>query len=260
MYVPLPVKNTFIQFDSVQEPLLLLPKSTTAPAEYHPAQLRQVVSRTVSTQTHSTPTSIFTAGCSNNSPSCSIHNKTRTGSFYAVQKQTAKSETDSEPALDDTSIPEDEEEPLQEGQLRVTSDRCGVQWAPDSKRLGRHSTEHQVVSSRFELQVCGQSLGFLLMIRPARTQNRRGVVRAAFKNTQQRQIQLKCLDDLEGLQDTCVLVNFTVGTEQRCLTYDFQSPVCEPAGDSGLWTLPSPKGGEKPVVIKVSISAAPSRW
>jgi len=171
-----------------------------------------------------------------------------------------KSETDSEPPLDDDSLPEEEEQPLQEGQLRVTEDRCGVQWCPDSKRLGRQSAEHQVVSSRFELQVCGQSVGFLLMIRPARTQNRRGVVRAAFKNTQQRQIQLKCLDDIEGLPGTSVQVTFAVGTEQRQVAYDFLSPVCEPAGGQGLWDLPAAKRGEKPVIIKVSFSVAPSRW
>merc|ERR1712118_387875 len=102
-----------------------------------------------------------------------------------------------------------------------------VMWAPGSKRLGKHSAEHQVVSGRFELNVCGQTVGYLLMIRPARTQNRKGVLRAAFKNTQQRQIQLKCLDDLEG---------------------------------QGLWDLPAAKRGEKPIVIKVDISAAPSRW
>merc|ERR1712224_272385 len=178
------------------------------------------------------------------------------GSFYASQNHTVKSETDSEPrsdpALDEDPIREEDEEPLQEGQLRVTEDRCGVQWAPESKRLGRQSAEHQVVSSRFELQVCRQSVGFLLMIRPARTQNRRGVMRAAFKNTQQRQIQLKCLDDIDSSSKTLVHVTFTVGMEQRQVKYDFQSPVCEPLAGESLWDLPA-KRGQKPIVIKVSM-------
>jgi hypothetical protein len=62
------------------------------------------------------------------------------------------------------------------------------------------------------------------------------------------------------LSHSSVQVTFTVGTEQRRVTYDFQSPVCEPAGTQGLWELPAPKRGGKPAVIKVNFSAAPSRW
>lgn len=250
MYVPLPVKNTFIQFDSLIEPLSLLPKATTAPAEYRPGQFLRSASRTISTQT------------STNSPMATFTKNSSlfAGSFYASQNQAGKSETDSEPGLFEDPIPECDEQPLQEGQLRVTADRCQVQWLPETKRLGRHSAEHQIVSSRFELQICGEVVGFLLMIRPARTQNRRGTMRAAFKNTQHRQIQLKCLDDLESLPKNSVQVTFTVGLEQRRVTYDFQQPVCEPNGAQGLWELPVPRRGEKPVVIKVSISAAQSRW
>lgn len=261
MYIPvrhIPVKNTFIQFDSLPElRSLLLPKSTTAPPEYHPGHLLRAASRTISTQTQSTCANTPTAGCTKSSSFYATQNSA--GPFDATQDQTAKSETDSEPAQNEDPMP-DEEQPLQENQIRVTIDHCGVQWAPESKKLGRRSAEHQIVSSRFELHVCGRSVGFLLMIRPARTQNRRGVMRAAFKNTQRRQIQLKCLDDMEGLSNTPVQVTFTVGTEQRVMTYDFQSPVCEPTGDQGLWDLDAPKGAENPVCIKVSISAAPSRW
>lgn len=260
MYIPvqdIPVKNTFIQFDSLPElRSLLLPKSTTAPPEYHPGHLLRAASRTVSTQTQSTSANTPTAGYIESSSFYAAQNSA--GPFYASQNQTAKSETDSEPAQSEDPIPE-EEQPLQENQIRVASDHCGVEWAPGSKKLGRYSAEHQVVSSRFELHVCGRSVGFLLMIRPARTQNRRGVMRAAFKNTQKRQIQMKCLDDMEGLPNTPVQVTFTVGTEQRMMTYDFQSPVCEPTGDQGLWDLNVPKDAD-PVCIKVRISAAPSRW
>jgi hypothetical protein len=183
-------------------------------------------------------------------------------SFYETRNQTEKSDTDStySGSVPDEPIPEAEEELMHEGQLRHTSDKRGVIWAPESKRFGKHSAEHQVVSSRFELNVCGQNVGFLLMIRPAKTQNRKGVLRAAFKNTQQRQIQLKCVDEVEGLSKIPVQVTFAVGAEQRRLTYDFQSPICELPGSQGLWDLPSPKRGEKPIVIKVSMSAAPSRW
>jgi len=255
MYVQLPVKNTFIHYTNLAEPpMFVLPKSTTAPAEYHASQLQRHPSRTVSTQTPGTQESSPTEHRANRESFYEFQN--RTGSFYGAQGQES---TDSEPTLDEEPIP-DEEPPLQEGQLRVTSDRCGVQWAPDRKRLGRYSAEHQVLSSRFELQICGRSIVFLLMIRPSRTQNRRGVVRAAFKNTQQRQIQLKCLDELEGLPKIPVQVTFTIGTEQRQVAYDFQTPVCEPVGSQSLWDLPDPKRGEKPVVIAVTIAAGPSRW
>merc|ERR1719316_2253102 len=128
MYIALPIKNTFIQFDGILEPLPLLPKCTTAPAEYRPAHLWRKASRTASTastQTESTPTNTLIAG------------RTRKGtrSFYETQNQTVKSETDSEPAPEEEPIPEGEEiQGLQEGQLRVMNDCCGVQWAPDSKR------------------------------------------------------------------------------------------------------------------------------
>jgi len=259
-YYPVPVKHTFIQFDDLREPWQFLPKSTTAPAEYHRGQLLPTASRTVSTQTQSTLISSPNAGHTTNS-SCYTTQPAMT--FYATQNQIEKAETDSTysgSAQDEELIPEEEEQPLQEGQLQYTRNKTGVMWAPGSKRLGKHSAEHQVVSGRFELNVCGQTVGYLLMIRPARTQNRKGVLRAAFKNTQQRQIQLKCLDDLEGLTKTPVQVTFTVGTEQRRMTYDFQSPICELPGGQGLWDLPAAKRGEKPIVIKVDISAAPSRW
>eukprot|EP00746_Dinoflagellata_sp_MGD_P165533 gnl/MRDRNA2_/MRDRNA2_94860_c0_seq1.p1 gnl/MRDRNA2_/MRDRNA2_94860_c0~~gnl/MRDRNA2_/MRDRNA2_94860_c0_seq1.p1 ORF type:complete len:296 (-),score=49.72 gnl/MRDRNA2_/MRDRNA2_94860_c0_seq1:159-953(-) len=261
MKVPLPhyfppVRNTFIQFDNLPWPLL--EKSTTAPPGY--PQLPRTASRTISTQTQSSVSSTPNDGRINDS----FFTTQLSMSFYSKgnhSEKSEKSETDSTgSAFEDDTSPDEEEQSVQEGQLRYTKDESGVIWVPESKRFGKHSAEHQVVSSRFELNVCGQSVGFLLMIRPAKTQNRKGVLRAAFKNTQQRQIQLKCLDEVESLFKIPVQVTFTVGSEQRRLTYDFQSPICELPGGQGLWDLPAPKRGEKPIVIKVNISAAPSRW
>jgi len=188
--------------------------------------------------------------------------------FYAAEAQPQTpstqsrqtSEADSESTPDDESCPETST-PLLEGQLRVNDDGCAVEWAPDQKKLSRQSAEHQIISSRFGLRAAGREVQFMLMINPHRTQNRRGIVRAAFKNTQQRRVQLKCLEDLEALGEAApVQVTFSVGHEQRCVTYDFKQTICEPVGSQAMWELPVPKRGEPPLVIRISFAAGPSRW
>lgn len=147
---------------------------------------------------------------------------------------------------------------LQEGELRVFDNDSAVAWVPEQKRLGRQSADHQVISPRFTLRIAGRNVMFLMMLQPARTQNRRGIVRAAFKNTQQRQVQLKCLEDLESFDGVSVQVTFTVGSEQRKVMYDFQQTVCEPMGNKNLWDI-MPKRGEM-LAIEVRVAAGPARW
>eukprot|EP00746_Dinoflagellata_sp_MGD_P087317 gnl/MRDRNA2_/MRDRNA2_34646_c0_seq1.p1 gnl/MRDRNA2_/MRDRNA2_34646_c0~~gnl/MRDRNA2_/MRDRNA2_34646_c0_seq1.p1 ORF type:complete len:866 (+),score=148.25 gnl/MRDRNA2_/MRDRNA2_34646_c0_seq1:85-2598(+) len=246
------IKNTFIDFSPVSTPVTSgLQKSTTSPPQYF--GLEKQISRKDS--------QCYTLYEDDEENAAA---KKKAG-FYETKSKKSKSTPVVE---DDEKEDAPEYDPLDNlpavsaGALRVADDKYTVAWAPRSEQLSRQSAEHQVISPSFTFEVDGKQVNFKLMIRPSTSQNRRGVMRAAFKNTQYRQLQLKCLDDPESMAGTRVDVTFQVisahGVDQRAASFDFRSAICEPNAGENNWEMrpPKAKSGEKPLVIAVRLTAA----
>lgn len=258
------VKNTFIDGwgSPVSTPVSGLQKSTTSPPVYFGQ--RQNLQRAASRKDSQLEQVL------EDEEEVTVPVKKK-GGFYETKTLDGKTSNGSK-----SGPPEDEEEQepapeydafenlpvLSAGMLRVADDKCTVCWAPKSDQLSRQSAEHQVISPSFALSIAEKQVNFKLMIRPAKTQNRRGVMRAAFKNTQYRQVQLKCLDDPESLLGSSVEATFQVispsGVDQRVTSYDFQTAICEPTAGDANWEMrpPKAKSGEKPLVIAVRLTSA----